>query len=117
MPFNGAIHARAAALLLRDQARRFRFRHVVGRVVHLERRKDVRAEIVLELLPGDDLDQPADDIGAGAVVPALAGIEQQRPAEREGFPGARLEIAPDRTGECVGQSGGVCEEMPDGRWP
>ena len=98
-----------------DEARPLCLRHVVGRVIHLERGKDVLAEIILELLAGHHLDQPADDIGAGAVVPALARIEQQRPAERIGFAGARLEIAPDRAGERIGQSGRVRQEVPDGR--
>ena len=82
LQFDGAVHARAAALLLRDEARPLCLRHVVGRVIHLERGKDVLAEIILELLAGHHLDQLADDIGAGAVVPALARIEQQRSAER-----------------------------------
>jgi hypothetical protein len=75
----------------------------------------VLAEIILELLAGHHLDQLADDIGAGAVVPALARIEQQRPAERIGFAGARLEIAPDRAGERIGQAGRVRQEVFDGR--
>jgi hypothetical protein len=40
-------------------------RHVVRPVVHLERDKDVLAGIILELLTGHHLDQPADDIEAG----------------------------------------------------
>ena len=55
------------------------------------------------------------DIGAGAVVPALARIEQQRSAERIGFAGARLEIAPGRAGERIGQSGRVGQEVFDCR--
>jgi hypothetical protein len=115
LQFNGAVHALAGALLLGDKARPLCLRHVVGRVVHLERGKDVLAEIVLQLLARHHLDQPADDIGAGAVVPALAGIEQQRSAERIGLAGARLEIAPGRAGERIGQSGRVRQEVSDGR--
>ena len=100
---------------MRDEARPLCLRHVVGGVVHLERGEDVLAEIILQLLTGHHLDQPADDIGAGAVVPALARIEQQRSAERIGFAGARLEIAPGRAGERIGQSGGVGEEVSDRR--
>jgi len=49
--------------LLRDEARPFCFRHVIGGIGHLERDKDVIVEIILELLPGHHLDQPA-DVGA-----------------------------------------------------
>ena len=90
-------------------------RHVVGGVVHLQRNEDVRAEVILEPLAGNRLDQPADDIGRGAVVPAGAGIEQQRSAERVHLAGARLQVAPDLAGEGIGQSRRVGQEMPDGR--
>ena len=75
------------------------------------------AEIIFELLPGQHLDQPANDIGAGAVVPALTRIEQQRAAEWVGLAGTRLEIAPGRAGERIGQSGRVRQEVPGGRRP
>ena len=112
---DGAIHALARALLQCDHARSLGVRHVVGGVVHLQRHKNILAEIILELLARHRLDQLADHVGRGAVVPALAGVEQQRPAERECFAGARLEIAPDRAGEGIGQSGRVGQEMPDQR--
>src|SRR6266496_5294217 len=47
--------------------------------------------------------------------PALARVEQQRSAERIFFAVARLEIAPDRAGERIGQSGCVRQEVFDGR--
>src|SRR6185437_12981542 len=114
LQFDRAVQLRACALLLRDEARSLVIQHAVGRVVHFERRKDVLAEIILEYLARYDLDQPADHIGARAVVPAFAGIEQQRPAEWETIAGVRREIAPDRAGEGIGQSGRVRQEMPDG---
>ena len=85
-----AVHAFAGTLLRGDQARALLLRHVVGGVGHLERPEDVLAEIVLELLAGNRLDQLSDDVGAGAVVPALAGIEQQGPTERIGLAGRGL---------------------------
>src|SRR6185437_16844473 len=115
LQFDRAVHTIAGALLLRDDARPLGLRHIVGSVVHLEWDKDVLAEIILELLAGHRLDQLADDVGRGAVVPALARIEQQRAAERIGFAGVRLEIAPDGASERIGQSGRVRQEMPDGR--
>jgi hypothetical protein len=78
LQFNGAAHALPGALLLRDEPRPLYLRQIVGRVIHLERAKDVLAEMILELLARHHLDQPADDISAGAVVQALAWVEQQR---------------------------------------
>ena len=115
LQFNGAVHTVAAPLLLRNEARPLYFGHVVGGVIHPERGKDVLPEIILELLSGHRLDQLAGDVGRGAVVPALARIEQQRPAERIGCAGARLEVPPYLAGERIGQSGGVGQEVSDGR--
>jgi hypothetical protein len=115
LQFNGAVHVLARALLLRDEARLLCLRHVVGRVVHLERGKNVLAEIILEFLAGYHLNKPAGYVSAGAVVPALARIEQERSAERISFTGARLEIAQGRAGERIAQSGRVRQEVSDRR--
>ena len=77
-------------------------RDVVEGVRHFQWGKDALAEVLFKRLAGDFLDQPSDRIGAGAVMPALARIEQQRP-DRIIFAGARLEIAHDRACERVAE--------------
>ena len=73
------------------------------------------AEIVLEFLARYFLDQLADDVGACAVVPTLARVEQQGTAERISLAGLRLEIAQDRAGERIAEPGRVGEDVPNGR--
>jgi hypothetical protein len=74
----------------------------------------VLAEVVFEFLARYFLDQLADDIGARAVMPALARVEQQGTAERIVFAGLRLEIAQDRTRERIAEAGRVSENVPNG---
>src|SRR6185503_9448028 len=80
-------------------------------------REDMLAEVIFELLSRDHFDQPPRDVGARAVVPALARVEQQRASEWIGLAGPRLEVAPDRARERIGEAGGVGEEVPHGRLP
>src|SRR5205085_1405025 len=53
-----------------------------GGIAHAARRKNVVAEIDLEIPAADLLDRLADPIDVDAVVPFLAGLEQQRRGER-----------------------------------
>src|SRR6185503_11462229 len=78
-------------------------------------REDMLAEVIFELLSRDHFDQPPRDVGARAVVPALARLEQQRASERIGLARLRLEVAPYRAGERIGEAGGVGEEVPHRR--
>src|SRR5260370_40576352 len=50
-------------------------------IPHAERPEDVVAEIGVELLSADLLHRLADPIDVDAVVPSLAGVEQQRRGE------------------------------------
>ena len=94
---------RAPARCCCATARPLCLRHVVGRVIHLERAK---------MLAGNNprafarhhLDKLCRDVGAGAVVPALARSNRSGPPNGQVSP-ARGEIAPDLAGERIGQSG------------
>ena len=91
-------------------------RRVVGRIGHPERAEDVIAEICLEVLARQRLDDATAPIDAGAVQPLLTRIEEQR-ARHIRFARARLEVAHDRAGEVVAEPGRVREQMPHGRCP
>src|SRR5215813_5983418 len=99
-----AVHALAVALLRGDEAGGLLLRNVVGGVIHAERREDVLAEIIFELLPRELLDQAPDDVRAGPVPPLLARLEQER-AIRISLVRARLEIAQRCAGERIAKPG------------
>src|SRR6185312_17541384 len=86
---------------------------MVGGVAHPERREDLLAEVVLERLARNLLDQAAQPVRAGAVEPPLARFELQR-AHRVFLARARLEVALGRTGEAVAEPRRMREQMPDG---
>src|SRR5262249_54464377 len=108
---NRAVHALAVTLLLGDEAGSLRLRHVVGGVIHAERREDLLTEIIFKLLTRELLDQATDDVGAGPVPPLLARLEQQRPV-RLVFARARLEVGQRRAGERIAKPGRMGEHMP-----
>src|SRR5262245_43731617 len=65
------------AVMAAPFARPQRRRDLEGRVLHAERLENVLPEMGLERLAADRLDDAADPIDAGAVLPALARIEHQ----------------------------------------
>ena len=71
------------------------------------------AEVVLELLARNLLDEAAQPVRAGAVEPSLARFELQR-AHRVFLALARLEVAHGRAGEAVAEPRRMREQMPDG---
>jgi hypothetical protein len=87
----------------RHEPRLFGIRNVVEGVGHLQRREDALAEVLLEVLSRELLDQPPEPIDAGSVDPLRPWLEEQR-ARWIGFALARLEIANNRTGESVSKT-------------
>src|SRR4029077_3820462 len=85
----------------------------VGGVDHPQRREDFLAEVVLERLARDLLDEAAQPVRAGAVKPSLARFELQR-AYGVFLARARLEVAHSRAGEAVAEPRRMREQMPDG---
>src|SRR5262249_27819055 len=59
----------------------------------------------------------ADDVGARAVMPTLAWVEQQGTAEWITFARPRLEVAQNCTRERIAEAGCVGEDMSNGRRP
>src|SRR5262249_50927780 len=86
--------------------------NVVERVGHLQRREDALAEVFLEILSGELLNQPPEPVDARAIDPLCPRFEEQRTG-RVGLAILRLEIADGRTRESVSEPGCVSEEMTD----
>src|SRR5262245_48573489 len=99
------VHSYEARLLVR--------RHVVEGVGHPQRLEDVQAEIFVERPAREGFDQPAEPVDAGAVVPALAGLEQQR-TDGIILAGARLEVAQRRAGDGMAEARGVGHQVAHG---
>jgi hypothetical protein len=98
------------------------------RVGHAERAEDPAREELVQTLPGDDLDDPAEHVGGDRVAPLAARLEQQRHrgeliADSRQVSASRrapLEAAGavDRVHrvvahEAVGETGGVRQQVPD----
>ena len=59
-------------------ARALLVRGDVATILHAEGREDLVAEIDVERLPADRLDETADPVDVDAVFPLVAGVEDQR---------------------------------------
>ena len=99
------------------------FRRVERGLGHLQRRQDALGQERAERLAGDDLDDAAEHVGRAAVVPAFAGLADQRHAgdDRGVFGVADLAAAQPRllvelldqavAGVVVGQTRGVPQQI------
>ena len=106
--------------------------HGEGRVGHAQRRENVLAQVGIEPLTGDHLDQIARHVRGDRVIPARAGGELQRQLRQgvhhvlEGVVGpapvgdAQAAVSGVDVGalhEAVGEAGGVAEQVADGHGP
>ncbi len=90
--------------------------NVVGRIHHGQRAENALLKILLEPLAGAPLDQAAHPIGARAVHPLLAGLEEQG-ASRVLLTFTRLEVPNDRAREVVAESRRVRQQVSHRRLP
>ena len=88
--------------------------------MHAERAEHLFAQVVAEALAGKGLEHEAGPVDAGAVVPIVAGIEQQR--REEAVAPGRQARAPGRGGkagvvgiaEIIGEAGGMEQQHAGG---
>ncbi len=96
----------------RDEARLLVLRHGEGGIRHSEGTEDMLLIPALQVLAGDSLDDEAENPGARAIVPLLAGLAQQRQLPLRLLI-ALLQPGHDGIREAVAEPGGVGEQVAD----
>ncbi len=92
------------------------FEQIVVSIAHPKRAEDVIAEICLEILAGQRLENAPAPVDACAVEPLLARIEEQRARDMR-LARTRFEVAHDGAREVVAKTSSVREHVPHCRRP